>query len=557
MPPPHTPSTMPQKDLKPIQTFYCAYLLRSTVSTKALYIGSTPHPRRRLAQHNGENRGGAKRTSYGNYQPWEMVCIVAGFPSSLAALQFEWAWQHPHISKKIPAPLRLATTKRRTSSSRPKLCAPKSLTSRLQSLHLLLRVRAFARWPLSVRFFAADVHRSWELWCSRESTPLRRGIGVALDVRVREGDGPVKRQWGAGGVGGLQGLDFEGGLGAHLVKAREVLGGEGAAVVCAVCKGEARQETAVVCPHGECAHVAHVGCLAGVFLDREVGAEMKAEVLPVEGACPGCGGMTPWVDLVKELSVRTRTKAKPKKTKKGAAAGEDDQDEEEEEQDLTDEEIADLDLDTDTDSIMSDDPEPAAKKKRITKKPAKPPRTQRLPSVIEDSDGDPGSDLVSEAESEKASKGRKTARTKKVVAAERSDGAKGAKKKRATKKALQAVVEEEVEVKVEEVEESKPVKKAKGRPKKVADPESETEPVVPAVENGGVAKKARGRPKKVADPVPELVEDVAAIKKPRGRPRMTAQPPDEPGAAKVKRVRKSKAELVVPESDWEGVETIV
>ncbi|XP_039740538.1 structure-specific endonuclease subunit SLX1 isoform X2 [Pteropus medius] len=107
-----------------------------------VYVGFTVNPTRRVQQHNGgRKKGGAWRTS--GRGPWEMVLIVHGFPSAVAALRFEWAWQHPHAS-------------RRLAHVAPRLRREAAFAFHLRVLAHMLRVPPWARLPLTLRWLRAD-----------------------------------------------------------------------------------------------------------------------------------------------------------------------------------------------------------------------------------------------------------------------------------------------------------------------------------------------------------------------------------------------------------------
>lgn len=57
------------------------------------YAGVSPDPVRRLRQHNGEIKGGAKYTT-GKGCGWEHICLISGFKDKIQAMQFEWAVKH-------------------------------------------------------------------------------------------------------------------------------------------------------------------------------------------------------------------------------------------------------------------------------------------------------------------------------------------------------------------------------------------------------------------------------------------------------------------------------
>lgn len=267
------------------------------------------------------SKGGASRTARANLRPWEMTVIVTGFPSKIAALQFEWAWHNPHITRKIPDeqritfPMEKKKKSRRSGQVRKVKTRPDAtLPNSLANLHLLLRVPGFTRWPLQVRFFCEDVHKVWQGYNERVAGGIGSRIKVLEDLKESEGviDGneiPMschakgKRKREAIGKGGLDGLDIgyrE--LKGHVEKSISLLA-EQEAPNCAVCSIPIgpKPTMALVCPSEGCRAVSHMTCLAAKF---RAGEGNLALVVPALGKCPTCEADLQWVDLVKEMSLR-------------------------------------------------------------------------------------------------------------------------------------------------------------------------------------------------------------------------------------------------------------
>lgn len=144
---------------------YGVYLLQSVPRPQSFYIGSTPDPLRRLRQHNGDLKaGGAYRTKRAGARPWKMVALVANFPSKIAALQFEHAFQHAYQTRHIRPELRV--TKSRLGGN--------SINHKLANIRLLVSSVFFSTMNLKVVIFEQDIEKKW----------TQNRLKIALDPKM-------------------------------------------------------------------------------------------------------------------------------------------------------------------------------------------------------------------------------------------------------------------------------------------------------------------------------------------------------------------------------------
>ena len=236
-----------------------------------------------------------------------------------------WAWDNPHITKKIPDKDRITFPDykvkkvRRTKQERKvPVCPPMSLSDQISNLHLLLRVSAFRRWPLTVKFFSEDVYDTWQSCHGQADAIIRSRIQVMFDLNravdvsqpanlslSSQGKGKRKRE--AMGQGGIMGIDVGYTYLEGAIEKSTFLLADGKTINCSVCAKEIGLERglSLICPAEGCKAASHLSCLGARFLHDEGASD---SIVPTSGKCPECKSETLWVDMVKEMSLRIRGK---------------------------------------------------------------------------------------------------------------------------------------------------------------------------------------------------------------------------------------------------------
>ena len=250
-------TTTKKKKAKGKRRYFC-YLLNSLDPShpRSTYIGFTVDPPRRIRQHNGDITAGAVRTR--KKRPWGMVMVVTGFPTKSAALQFEWAWQHPYKDRHIKGKVGSLALKASTGKK-----------AKMAICKAMMGLQPWSRYGLNAHFpLDAD-----KVLFRSIVPPETDDVDKAAIFEAALSTGPLEDTLSAGG-------DIE----AQIPKGSST---------CGLCSGEAeRRDDAALATCPFCKAIGHVVCWAGA-------GRPEGELLPSSVDCRVCGENMRWCDLIR------------------------------------------------------------------------------------------------------------------------------------------------------------------------------------------------------------------------------------------------------------------
>ncbi|EIW70449.1 hypothetical protein TREMEDRAFT_73470, partial [Tremella mesenterica DSM 1558] len=252
-----------------------------------------------------------------------MQMIVYGFPSKLTALQFEWAWQKPELSRHLRA--HDAVTDADLGPLFKKDGKRNHPTQKILVAHSLLNASPFCRLPLHIRFFNKDSLVTYLALRSAEPSSSASDVSVILDLGGVSGS-TNKRHHDTPGVTSLGGpidvTDDHFRLGSRVWQKWQKIGiGISSGWSCGLC-GILLQSTshlafALCSASGDdsCTFVSHLHCLASHFLEKSSEPRDLGFLLPVKGRCPKCSADTDWGEVIRSCFARQEGQWRERKIK--------------------------------------------------------------------------------------------------------------------------------------------------------------------------------------------------------------------------------------------------